>query len=241
MAPTANRLAPHGVKFESSAYRPNNMTKTTSTPMGKKLWGIKASQPPSESGQIVIIGGGTICPMNEYTALCAPSFGKMAHQLTRAFRVHPDNKMRVNQVLSSMAGGYFNTIEGLEEIANSLVEDASVKVVILAASVCSPNENDEITREAYAGADTIIPILLSREDLFVVGFSTTFGCTDEEAETLGRDLMNETGLHMIVVNDPQTRTNFVIDRDGNKSSETTDRDRLATIIANMTFKNLEKE
>lgn len=65
-----------------------------------------------------------------------------------------------------------------------------------------------------------------RKDIFLVGFKTTAGATEEEQYEAGLNLLKKSSCNLVLANDIHTRVNMIVTPEMAKYSVTTDRERV---------------
>lgn len=75
----------------------------------------------------------------------------------------------------------------------------------------------------------------SRKDIFLVGFKTTCGATEEEQYIEGLGLVKKASCNLVLANDTQTRLNMVITPEEAKYHVTTDRDEALRGLVEMAY------
>jgi len=85
----------------------------------------------------------------------------------------------------------------------------------------------------YPAPKIISKIRETRKDIFLIGFKTTAGATEDEQFDAGLKLCKESHCNLVVANDLHTRLNMIITPEQARYSVTTDRDRLLTDLVEM--------
>lgn len=173
---------------------------------------------------IHIFGGGTVQYVRSHSAICAPAYGKTARTLfaqlgATVARLH----------LTRMAD-HESSMETNEEVAERLHEvlaDPATRAVIFNVALCDHSgQIGDVPSGKYAkrllsrDGDKVMtltptPKLLSqvkaiRPDVFLVGFKTTAGDTQQEQHRLSLRQIEETGADIVFANDTVTRNNLVV-------------------------------
>ena len=107
----------------------------------------------------------------------------------------------------------------------------------------TPTEESRQIQIALTPAEKIISkIRQKRKDIFLVGFKTTCGATEDEQYIAGLDLCKKASCNLVLANDTQTRLNMIVTPEEARYHVTTHRQaaltRLLEIIAlrsNLTF------
>jgi len=201
---------------------------------------------------IVIFGGGTISHIRSHLALCAPAYGSTAKKLAKLCEeIIPE--MNVQLALTKMAdpGSVMETNEEVETESCKVLEDLNTKIVFFSCAMCDfigsiGNEASGKyatrlkTRKFVKGIEVISESQLSilpsrkvidifrrlpggRKDIFLVGFKTTCGATEEEQYIDGLNLCKSASCNLVLANDVKTRLNMVITPEEAKYHVTTNR------------------
>jgi hypothetical protein len=75
-----------------------------------------------------------------------------------------------------------------------------------------------------------------REDIFVVGFKTTCGSTEDEQYQAGLNLLESSSLDLVLANDTRTRSNMIITPQKTRYHVTKDRDEVLQHLVDLTFR-----
>jgi len=218
-------------------------------------------------GKAVVLGGGTFYHVRPHLALSAPAFGGTARCLGRLFQHYGWESVEV--ALTRMAGGKRNLVTN-DDIAlflDDTVKDPEVKLVVMSAALCDfeghifdygeeiapvsesgkdqprlkTSEGDQYMRLTPA-AKILGRVRKERKDIFLVGFKTTAGASQEEMFKLGLNLLKTSSCNLVLVNDLHTKRNMILTPEQAVYASTTDREMvldelaiLATSRANLTF------
>ncbi len=199
--------------------------------------------------KIVIFGGGTVSYVRNHLALCAPAYGATAKKLSALAKELIPN-LDVDLRLTKMAGG--DRLETNEDIKNDIqeiVQDNTTKIVIMNAALC--DFNGSITEVTYdfehittsgkyekrlKTSDGVQELMLipsekliskirkTRKDIFLIGFKTTCGATEDEQYIAGLGLCKGASCNLVLANDTKTRVNMVITPEEARYHVTTNRD-----------------
>jgi hypothetical protein len=206
--------------------------------------------------KIVIFGGGTISHVRNHLALCAPAYGNTALDLKNlASELFPN--LDVDLQLTKMAGGCnLETNEDIEKELERVIEDPLTKVVIMSCALCDfrghidvRGKNYEFTgkygnrlssKSSYTmeltPADKLISkIRAKRKDIFLVGFKTTCGASEDEQYIAGLNLCKGSSCNLVLANDTKTRLNMVITPEEARYHVTTDRDEALRGLMEMVY------
>jgi hypothetical protein len=178
--------------------------------------------------KVIIIGGGTFSPVRAHMALATPAFGTTAKQLKLICDEKFDH-MDVELVLTKMADSNSNLItnEDVGAFVDNIVNDNTIKVVFFNVALCDYNgqigsvdSGKHADRLETAAGDTQMTLTPSqkvigkirkeRKDIFLVGFKTTDGATEQEQFSKGLNLMKNSSCNIVLANDIVTRKNLII-------------------------------
>lgn len=209
-----------------------------------------------------IIGGGTISHIRSHLALAAPAYGNTARKLDELCRAHSD-KLDVQLHLTRMAGGSLETDDDLLEtnedvsgLIDDLVADYATKIVfmpvVLLDYTAAVLDRGVVTESGkYAdrlrsreeapllqlspAAKLIRKVREQRKDIFLVGFKTTAGATEDEQYVRGLHLLKEASCNLVLANDTRTRTNMIITPEEARYHTTTNRDEALQGLVEMAY------
>lgn len=197
-----------------------------------------------------VYGGGTFTHVRAHLALAAPAFGGTAKALAENLqnRLHGEVHLRLTKMADSSSGVVTN--EDVERDLEVILRDPNTKVIVMSAALCDYNGHiGTETSGKYAtrlrsrdGAQqmTLVPtrkilrkIRKERKDIFLVGFKTTSGASEEEQYLAGLNLLKEASCNLVLANDLVTRTNMVITPEMARYYVTTDRSKALDGLARM--------
>lgn len=203
--------------------------------------------------KIVVLGGGTFSHVRNHLAVAAPAFGKTARTLAEKFR-EADHGMQVILKLTKMADSSSELVTNVdvERYVHQLVSNPATKIVIFNAALCdfhgqignvtSGKHADRIKSRDGDKAMILSPtrkvigdIRKQRKDIFLVGFKTTTGATEDEQYLAGLNLMKENSCNLVVANDTVTRRNMIITPEEARYHVTTDREEILDHLVDMTL------
>lgn len=202
--------------------------------------------------KIVIYGGGTHSFIANHLSLCAPAYGETARRLAELCNEIVPN-MEVSLRLTKMAGG--TTIDTYDDLAADLeevVNDQTVKVVIMNAAVidfkpvemCFYDDEDFVQTSSFGKYDRRLdssniysldingtPKLLNRvrktrKDIFLVGFKSTCGDSIDVQYAKAMNLLKKNSCNLVVANDTITHQNFVVTPEESKYHITESREEV---------------
>jgi hypothetical protein len=178
--------------------------------------------------KVIILGGGTFSPVRAHMALAAPAFGTTAKQIKAICDERFEN-MDVELVLTKMADSNSSIVtnDDVDHLVQAIINDNTTKVVFFNMALCDfDGKIGEVKSGKYAkrlesaAGDvkmTLTPsekiignIRQERKDIFLVGFKTTCGATEQEQFSKGLNLMKNSSCNIVLANDIKTRNNFII-------------------------------
>jgi len=201
--------------------------------------------------KVVIIGGGTVSHIRAHLGLAAVAYGTTARRLRDLCEAYSD-KLDVELILTKMANsgrGKVETVEDVDGLVENWRADAATKIVFFNAALLD-YEGVILDRETpffggkseggkYSGrlhsregnqlmqlepTDKLIKkIRDGRKDIFVVGFKTTCGATENEQYIAGLNLLKESSCNLVLANDVKTRLNMIISPEEARYHVTTNR------------------
>lgn len=140
------------------------------------------------------------------------------------------------------------TNDDVASVIDTLKEDPDTKVIFFNIAMCdwkgeiaiNMDTSDEIIQSGkYAKRlksnegrkimslipnDKVIShIREGREDIYVVGFKTTCGATEQEQAVAGLNLLKDSNINLVLVNDTRTRINMIITPEETEYQAITDR------------------
>lgn len=178
--------------------------------------------------KIVVLGGGTFSHVRAHLALAAPAFGTTARQIAEMCEKRFDH-MDTELLLTKMADQNSSVItnDDVDQVVDIIINDNTVKIVFFNFALCDFDGKIEdvesgkhATRLETSAGDiqmTLTPsekiigkIRKTRKDIFLVGFKTTCGATEQEQFSKGLNLMKKTSCNIVLANDIETRKNLII-------------------------------
>jgi hypothetical protein len=213
---------------------------------------------------VEIIGGGTVSHVRSHLAVSAVAYGNTARKLKELCEAHSD-KLDVNLILTKMANsgnGNIETPEDVAEVVAELKDDANVKVVFFNVAMAdfagsivdnsadvhsfrkTPSGKYEERLKSRLGEQMMVltpnekiikEIRKGRKDIFLVGFKTTCGLSENEQYIAGLNLLKESSCNLVLANDTKTRLNMIITPEEARYHVTTDRTEALTQLVDMTY------
>lgn len=205
-----------------------------------------------------IISGGTVSHVRTHLALAAVAYGTTGRRLRDLCEAHSE-ELDVNLHLTKMANsgrGKMETPNDVLELVNTLKEDVNTKIIFMSAAIADykgyvVDNSSKSTSGKYAtrlksrdGKQLLviepeIKILKSirekRKDIFLVGFKTTSGLSEQEQYIAGLNLLKETSCNLVFSNDVITRKNMIITPEEEKYHVTTNRMEALTNLVDMAY------
>lgn len=217
----------------------------------------------SSHRRVVILGGGTIMPVRNHLALCAPAYGSTASALQKLFEAELcakslEAQYKVELVLTKMADSR-SSLETNDDVAayvDQLVADPSVKAIIFNVALTDyrgqvgtvPSGKHAQRLKTSEGeqalvltpADKLIGrIRRERKDIFVVGFKTTTDYASEDQYTRALELLKRNSLNLVLANDTVRRNNMIVAPEETRYCETTDRAQVLEFLTKMTVSRMQ--
>lgn len=187
--------------------------------------------------KIHIISGGTFFHVRPHLALAAPAFGQTGLDLVNICRdlisemdtvEHPT---RMADDLSRL-----ETNQDVSDLLDKLIADAATKIIFLPVALCdfegfildedlstgtvrTPSGKDQPRLQTKHGGELLelIPaekiinkVRRTRKDIFLVGFKTTSGASEQEQYLAGLNLCKSASCNLVLANDIKTRINMII-------------------------------
>jgi hypothetical protein len=178
--------------------------------------------------KVVVLGGGTFSHVRAHLALAAPAFGTTARQIAEMCEKRFDH-MDTELVLTKMADpkGAVVTNQDVDKLVDLIINDNTIKIVFFNFALCDfegkigdVESGKHASRLETAAGDVLMTLTSSekiigkirkiRKDIFLVGFKTTCGATEQEQFSKGLDLMKRTSCNIVLANDIDTRKNLII-------------------------------
>jgi hypothetical protein len=201
---------------------------------------------------IEIIGGGTVSHVRNHLALTAPAYGNTARRLKELFYNNnfQSSNYEVNLHLTKMANSGNSELETNQDISNlvdKLIENKDTKIIIFNPALvdfdgniqewlCPTDSGKYATRlKTSEGNKTLLlkpsdkiigKIRKVRKDIFLVGFKTTCGASEDEQFLSGLNLLKQNSCNLVLANDTKTRVNMIITPEQARYSVSTNRDKV---------------
>lgn len=199
--------------------------------------------------KIQILGGGTMQHVANHFALSAPAYGSTARKLEKL--VKEKFKAKTNLILTRMAGGGKHapeTNEDIEKIVDNIVKDSNSMIVFFSCALTDwkpiladdkdgksfdfgkdqrrfdSHENSCLKLYLRPAEKIIKKIRTYRKDIFLVGFKTTFGASEQVMFEKGLRLLKTSHVNLVLVNDLKTHKNMIVTPEEATYSVTKNRD-----------------
>lgn len=214
--------------------------------------------------KIYVVGGGTVQHVRNHLAICAPAYGHTAIRVAELCREHSD-KMDVVLKLTKMADrdSDIETYENLRDLVLDIRRDLRAKIVFFNPAVTDFSAvigNEPSGKHAkrllsydatgnplnyemkLAPQNKLLTLFrnppsgeLARKDIFLVGFKTTCGATEEEQYRRGLGMLKMTSCNLVLANDTKTRMNMVITPEEASYHVTKDREEALRGLVEMAY------
>jgi hypothetical protein len=189
---------------------------------------------PRSAGRIHIIGGGTVFHVRPHLALSAVAYGGTARRLAALCASSEQPDLSVTLHLTRMARGGEGSLETPADIARLLdevVTNPETRIVFMPVALCdyeghvldgetataSGKDQPRLqTRDGVVSlrldpADKLIARVRSvRKDIFLVGFKTTAGATEDEQYESALRLLKRSHCNLVLANDVHTRRHMIV-------------------------------
>lgn len=202
----------------------------------------------ADNKKVHILGGGTVYHVRPHLALCAPAYGTTADNI-RTICEAQKSELEVELHLTKMAdyNSDLETNEDVEKLLGKLIADPSTKIIFMNVALCDfegsiefghgdkgkygtrlKTRREDGTPRCYTmrltpAAKLLGKIRKTRKDIFLVGFKTTAGATEDEQYIAGLNLLKEASCNLVLANDVKTRMNMVITPEEARYHVTTNR------------------
>jgi len=208
--------------------------------------------------KVYVIGGGTRFYVRPHFALSAPASGKTARTLHSLVSDSPHfSNLEKELVLTRMAepSSSIDTNEDVENLVQKLVGDPLTKVIFLSAAMCdftgqvlSPGskevtlsgKNRQRLQSMYSYEMVLTPakkiigdIRSHRKDIFLVGFKTTSGATEDQQFDAALRLCKGSHCNLVLANDTHTRVNMIVTPEQSRYAVSTDRSFVLSQLVDM--------
>lgn len=224
---------------------------------------MDSAQAVAAPRRIVILGGGTITPVRNHLALCAPAYGATAKALAGLFQAELEREglasaYQVELALTKMADSTsrLETNDDVASYVEHLVADPLVKAIVFNVALADYNgqvgdvpsgKHAERLKTSHGSqvlsltpADKLIGrIRQERKDLFVVGFKTTTAHDSNDQYARALELLKKNSVNLVLANDTVRRNNMIVAPEETRYCETTDRATVLEFLARMTISRMQ--
>lgn len=214
--------------------------------------------------KLYVLGGGTMFHVRNHLSLCAPAFGTTARALfDMCIKRFPDMASYIRLTKMADFTSELITNDDVSQLVTELKQDPETKVMFFNVALCDwtaemavkmDGGDERVPSGKYSErlrtsegnklmmltpADKIIRnIRKDRPDIFVIGFKTTCGATDEQQAIAGFNLLTTSNINLVLANDTRSRKNMIIRPDGIHLA-TKDRDEaLNKLVSVVRYSNL---
>jgi hypothetical protein len=221
---------------------------------------------------IHILAGGTVFHVRPHLALAAPAYGGTGHHLLSLCQELAPKLEPHLHLTKMAGGKQLETNQDVSGLLDELVADTNVKIIFMPVALCdyegsildtfyvdnlyqataTPSGKDQprlktsdSNREwmKMRPAEKVISkIRRTRKDIFLVGFKTTSGATEQEQFLAGLGLCKGASCNLVLANDLRTKVNMVITPEEAAYHVTTDRQEalrglveMAVLRSHLTF------
>ncbi len=213
--------------------------------------------------QILILGGGTTFHVRPHLALSAPAYGKTAREIYARLLARTSANIYDKELyLTKMADPVWGQGETNQDVDNyvttRIINNPDAKIVFFSVALCdfegtildnggnpTPSgkdqprlrtaESEQVTMSMVPSRKIIARIRKERKDIFLVGFKTTAGATEEEQYRIGLRLLKTTSCNLVLANDVHTRKNMIIAPELAKYSVTENRSEALNELVDITL------
>lgn len=203
---------------------------------------------------ICIFGGGTTFDIRSHLSLAARAYGATAHALEVLCNSYiPDMKTRLFLTKMADQSSPMITNKDVEKNVDRVVADLNTKIIFFSCALCDyEGQINGVDSGKYADRlktdDGPIQLNLTpapkvinkirgkdgRKDIFLVGFKTTSGVTEQAQYMAGLNMMKRSSCNLVLANDVTTRLNMIITPEEAKYCITKDRMEVLTELVKMT-------
>lgn len=207
---------------------------------------------------IHVFGGGTVAHITSHFAVSAPAYGKTGRELIELVKERFEN-VNVVPEFTKMAGGTLETNEDVSNRIKELKSNRHTKIIFFNCALVDwvpenafysvdsfhdfgkynrrldSREYPEIAVNFIPSNKIISTIRDGRKDIFLVGFKTTCGATNQEMYEKGLNLCKKGSVNLVLVNDVKTHWNMIVTPEEAAYHETSDRLAALTNLVDMTY------
>jgi len=208
--------------------------------------------------QVHVLGGGTVYHVRPQFALCSPSYGQTAVRVGKLCQMAWEGESDVHVHLTRMASGGRSDLEtndDVETLLKSVVDDPATRVVFMAASLCDFRGHvldRAITTESGLflpkfrkpdgrkvmimdpASELVSEIRKYRKDIFLIGFKTTSGATEDEVFSAGISMADDSSCNLVLASDFVTKVGMIVSPEKERICVTKDRNLLLSELVQET-------
>ena len=139
----------------------------------------------------------------------------------------------------------------VEKLVDQIIQDDTTRIVFFPVAMCDwvpadekagkyserlkTSEHNEITIRFKPAPKVINKIRAARKDIFLVGFKTTTGYTEDQQYVAGLNLCKQASCNLVLANDTVTRMNMVVTPEEARYHVTKDRETALAGLIDMTW------
>lgn len=204
---------------------------------------------------INIISGGTVAHISSHLALSAPAYGSTGERLSELCKDRFKGKADTWLFKTKMAGGSaLETNEDIKDLTDGLVNESSTMIIFFNCAIVDfkpifiSSESGKIGKyedrlkssrnydlEIKPDNKIIQSIRKKRKDIYLVGFKTTCGATEQEMFERGLNLLKTSHVNLVLVNDVKTRLNMIVTPEEATYCVTQDREKALKELVDISY------
>lgn len=205
---------------------------------------------------IVIFGGGTVSPVRTHLSLAAVAKGATMRRL--AFlcgQLCPEMNVTTVPTFMADSSSAIQTNDDVEDHLRVHCINPQTKIIFFSCAMCdfvgeidgvpSGNHAERLKSDQHPPTMRLWPTKkviskirdrkeFGRKDIFLVGFKTTCGASEDEQYIAGLNLLKKSSCNLVLANDVATRLNMVITPEEARYHVTTNRDEALRGLVEMT-------
>jgi hypothetical protein len=204
----------------------------------------------SDRKEIHILGGGTVYHIRNHLALTAPAYGNTARDIfdILMFKELSSSEWTVKEHLTKIASSGISTLETNQDVSDlidKLIANKNVKIIFFNVElidyeeILKTSECDRTVRLTPA-AKLIGKMRKERKDIFLVGFKTTCGSSEDDQFLTGLNLLKSASCNIVLANDTKTSLNMIITPEQARYCVTTDRCDVLKELVDITLEQCNK-
>lgn len=199
---------------------------------------------------VYVFGGGTVNYIADHLAISAPAYGSTARKIAKICE-EKFNTCNIKLELTNMAiGGHgpLNTVQDINNRIEEIIKDPNTQVIFFSCAIADyfplemntfdktihkfgkyeerlpTREYPELELRLRTTQKIISKIRKTRKDIFLVGFKTTCGLSNQEMYLKGLHLLKSSSCNLVLVNDTKRRFNMIITPEEAAYHETSSRE-----------------